>query len=39
MISGGKGAPDNLPSIQKMENFNSFNQWLKGFEEQLATAI
>lgn len=39
MISGGKGAPDNLPSIQKMENFNSFNQWLKDFEEQLATAV
>ena len=39
MITGGKGAPDNLPSIQKMENFNSFNQWLKNFEEQLATAV
>ena len=39
MITGGKGAPDNLPSIQKMEDFNSFNQWLKDFEEQLATAV
>ena len=39
MITGGKGTPDNLPSIQKMEDFNSFNQWLKDFEEQLATAV
>ena len=39
MIAGGKGAPDNLPAIQKMEDFNSFNEWLKDFEERLATAV
>jgi hypothetical protein len=39
MISGGEGAPDNLPSIQKMEDFNSFNEWLKDFEKQLPTAF
>ena len=39
MISGGKGAPDNLPAIEKMENFNSFNRWLQDFEDQLATAV
>ena len=39
MIAGGKGAPDNLPAIQKMEDFNSFNQWLKNFEERLASVV
>ena len=39
MISGGKGAPDNLPAIEKMDNFNSFNRWLQDFEDQLATAV
>ena len=39
IITGGKGAPDNLPAIQKMEDFNSFNRWLKDFEERLATAV
>ena len=39
MISGGNGAPDNLPAIEKMEIFNSFNRWLQDFEDQLATAV
>ena len=39
MIAGGKGAPVNLPAIQKMEDFNSFNEWLKNFEERLANAV
>ena len=39
IISGGKGTPENLPGISKMEDFNSFNQWLVDFEKQLPAAI
>ncbi len=38
IISGGKGTPDNLPKINKIEDFNTFNQWLEKFEKQLPVA-
>jgi DNA-binding transcriptional MerR regulator/methylmalonyl-CoA mutase cobalamin-binding subunit len=39
LISGGKGTPDNLPGITKIEDFNNFNHWLENFEKQLLTAV
>ena len=39
LISGGKGTPDNLPGITKIEGFNNFNHWLENFEKQLPTAV
>ena len=39
IISGGKGTPDNLPGITKIEDFNNFNHWLENFEKQLLTAV
>jgi len=39
IICGGKGTPDNFPSINKIEDFNLFNKWLENFEEQLPTAV
>jgi len=39
IISGGKGTPENLPGINKMEDFITFNQWLENFEKELPTAI
>ncbi len=39
LISGGKGTPDNLPGITKIEDFNNFNHWLENFEKQLSTAV
>ncbi|MBC8283419.1 MAG: MerR family transcriptional regulator [Nitrospinae bacterium] len=39
IISGGKGTPENLPGINKMENFNTFNHWLEDFEKQLPKAV
>ncbi len=38
ILSGGKGTPDNLPGINKMEDFNTLNQWLEDFEKSLPTA-
>lgn len=39
LISGGKGTPENLPGIKKIEDFNTFNHWLENFEKQLLTAV
>ncbi|MEK9627762.1 MAG: MerR family transcriptional regulator [Nitrospinota bacterium] len=39
IISGGRGAPDNLPGIEKMEDFNVFNEWLENFEKELVIKI
>jgi methanogenic corrinoid protein MtbC1 len=39
LISGGNGTPENLPGIIKIEDFNSFNQWLENFEKQLLTGV
>ena len=39
LISGGKGTPENLPGIKKIEDFNNFNHWLKNFENQLLTGV
>ncbi len=36
IISGGKGTPENLPGILKMENFYDFNDWLGDFESTLS---
>ena len=35
IVSGGKGTPDNLPGILKMEDFINFNDWLGDFENTL----
>lgn len=39
LISGGRGTPENLPGITKIDNFNNFNRWLENFEKQLPTAV
>ena len=39
IICGGKGTPENFPSINKIEDFNLFNKWLEKFEEKLPTAV
>ncbi len=39
LISGGKGTPENLPGIKKIEDFINFNHWLENFEKQLLTVV
>jgi MerR family transcriptional regulator, light-induced transcriptional regulator len=39
LVSGGKGTPENLPGVKKIEDFNTFNHWLENFEKQLLTAV
>jgi len=35
IVSGGRGAPESLPGILKMEDFTKFNDWLGDFENTL----
>jgi MerR family transcriptional regulator, light-induced transcriptional regulator len=39
LISGGKGTPENMVGVKKIEDFNTFNHWLGNFEKQLLTAV
>jgi methanogenic corrinoid protein MtbC1 len=35
IVSGGKGTPDHVPGIRKMDSFINFNDWLRDFENSL----
>ena len=35
IVCGGKGAPKNLPNINRIEDFSLFNKWLEEFESNL----
>jgi MerR family transcriptional regulator, light-induced transcriptional regulator len=35
IVSGGRGAPESLPGILRMEDFTKFNDWLGDFENSL----
>lgn len=39
LVSGGKGTPEDMPGITKIEDFNTFNHWLEDFEKQFLTAV
>jgi MerR family transcriptional regulator, light-induced transcriptional regulator len=39
ILSGGKGTPESIPGVTKIEDFNTFNHWLENFEKQLQTAV
>ena len=39
IVCGGKGTPENFPSINKIEDFKLFNKWLKNFEEKLEARV
>ena len=38
IVCGGKGAPKNLPNINRIEDFNLFNKWLEEFESNLGVS-
>ena len=38
IVCGGKGAPTNLPGINRIEDFNLFNKWLEEFESNLTVS-
>ena len=38
IVCGGKGAPKNLPGINRIEDFNLFNKWLEEFESNLTVS-
>ena len=38
IICGGKGTPKNLPGVNKIEDFNFFNNWLEEFESSLTVS-
>lgn len=35
IVAGGKGTPESLPGVLKMEDFTKFNNWLGDFENTL----
>ncbi len=35
IVSGGRGTPESLPGVLKMDNFTKFNDWLGDFENTL----
>lgn len=35
IVAGGKGTPENLPGVLKMDDYSKFNDWLGDFENTL----
>jgi MerR family transcriptional regulator, light-induced transcriptional regulator len=39
IIAGGKGTPERVPGIRKVDDFKNFNNWLMDFENNLQPSI